>query len=166
MIRKIRAPWSWVETLSTRLLQLIVASLRWDSAAPRSGRSSIRAMQQNVWMSMLRSKKVIVIDTPDYSKTDRRLMAKDLEEIYWLWNHISRATELEDEVKPNFVIVIQKEMFHEHFFFDKMEKVELEPLRPEQMVEAYRKRFNTFDPFTEDVILNLARMSAEFSAAS
>jgi hypothetical protein len=34
-------------------------------------------------------------------------------------------------------------MFRGHFFFGKMEKVELEPLKPEQMVEAYRKRFKT-----------------------
>lgn len=58
-----------------------------------------------------------------------------------------------DRAKPNFVIVIQKEMFRDNFLFDKMEKVELE------MVEAYRKRFKAIDPFTEDALLNLARMS-------
>jgi DNA-binding MarR family transcriptional regulator len=57
------------------------------------------------------------------------------------------------------VVAIQKEMFRDHFFFDKMEKVELQPLRPMQMVEAYRKRFNSVDPFTEDALLSLARMS-------
>ena len=131
-----------------------------DWAAARLGRSSIRTLQQNVWMSILRSKKVILIDTPDYSKTDRRLMAKDLEEIYWLWNSLSQATYLEDETKPNIVIAIQKEMFRDHFFFvDKMEKVELESLKPEQMVEAYRRRFKAIEPFTEDALLSLARMS-------
>jgi len=50
-------------------------------------------------------------------------------------------------------------MFRGHFFFGKMEKVELEPLKPEQMVEAYRKRFETIKPFTEDALLALARMS-------
>jgi hypothetical protein len=45
-----------------------------------------------------------------------------------------------------------------HFFFDKMEKVELEPLKPEQMVEAYRKRFKkAIEPFTEDALFTLAR---------
>ena len=57
--------------------------------------------------------------------------------------------------------MIQKEMFRDHFFFDKMEKVELEPLKPEQMVEAYRKRFKkAIEPFTEDALLTLARMSS------
>ena len=51
-------------------------------------------------------------------------------------------------------------MFRDHFFFDKMEKVELEPLKPEQMLEAYRKRFKkSIEPFTEDALLTLARMS-------
>jgi hypothetical protein len=45
--------------------------------------------------------------------------------------------------RPGPILAIQKEMFYDHFFFDKMEKVELEPLKPEQMVEAYRKRFKT-----------------------
>jgi len=108
---------------------------------------------------MLRSKKTILIDTPDYSKTDRRLMAKDVEELYWLWNTLSQWETSDRKRKPNIVVVIQKEMFRDHFFFDKMEKVELEPLKPEQMVEAYRKRFKAIEPFTEDALLTLARMS-------
>jgi hypothetical protein len=55
-------------------------------AAARLGRSAIRGLQQNSWLNMLRKKKLILIDTPDCSKTDRRLMAKDLDETYWLWN--------------------------------------------------------------------------------
>jgi len=62
--------------------------------------------------------------------------------------------------RPGPILAIQKEMFRDHFFFDKMEKVELEPLKPEQMVEAYRKRFKkAIEPFTEDALLTLARMS-------
>jgi len=40
-----------------------------------------------------------------------------------------------------------------------MERVELEPLAPDQMLEAYLKGFGTADPFTEDALLTLARMS-------
>jgi len=97
---------------------------------------------------MLRSKKTILIDTPDYSKTDRRLMAKDVEELYWLWNTLSQWETSDRKRKPNIVVAIQKEMFRDHFFFDKMEKVELEPLKPEQMAEVYRKRFKVIEPFT------------------
>ena len=84
---------------------------------------------------MLRKKKLILIDTPDYSKTDRRLMAKDLDEIYWLWDFLSQSTPLEDGMKPNIVVAIQNEMFRDHFFFDKIEKVELEPLKPQHKMK-------------------------------
>jgi len=120
------------------------------------GRPAVRALQQTSWLNMLRKKKVILIDTPDYSKTDRRLMAKDLDEIYWLWNFVSQPATFEDDTKPTMIVAIQKEMFRDHFFFDKMEKIELEPLQPKDMVEAYEKRFKTYEPFTEDALL--ARM--------
>jgi DNA-binding transcriptional ArsR family regulator len=126
-----------------------------DWAAKMLGKSAIRTIQQVSWLNMLLDKKLILIDTPDYSKTDRRLMARDLDEIYWLWNTVSKAR----DSKPNFVVAIQKEMFRDHFFFDKMEKIELDPLEPGQMVGAYRKRFSATQPFTEDGLLTLARMS-------
>lgn len=50
-------------------------------------------------------------------------------------------------------------MFQRHYFFDKMQKIELQPLRPEQMLEAYKHRFKDTHPFTEDALLTLARMS-------
>jgi hypothetical protein len=53
----------------------------------------------------------------------------------------------------------RKEMFRDHFFFDKIVKLELEPLKREQMLEAYRKRFKGHEPFAEDALLTLARMS-------
>ena len=124
--------------------------------AERIGGAKIVRLRKYVWRGLLRSKHTIFIDMPDYSKTDRRLMAKDLEEIYWLWNslRLSDATP-----GPNLVIAIQKEMFSGHFFFDKMSMIELKPLQPNQMVEAYVKQFRTTKPFTDDALLTLARMS-------
>lgn len=110
-----------------------------------------------VWWEILRGKKTILIDMPDYSKTDKRAMAKDLEEIYWLWNYLSNS--LLRAPKPNLVIAIQKEMFRGHFFFDKMQRIELEPLQPSQMVEAYTRRFKGAEPFADDALLTLARLS-------
>lgn len=66
---------------------------------------------------------------------------------------------LEAKRRTNIIIAIQKEMFHDHFFLDKMQKVELKPLNPRQMLEAYLKRFKTTAPFTEDALLALAQMS-------
>jgi hypothetical protein len=120
-------------------------------------KATLGKLRQSAWLRMLRRSETILIDTPDYSKTDRRVMAKDLQEIYWLWNTLTSSSS--SSVPTNIVLAIQKEMFRDHFFFDKMEKVELEPLKPEQMVEAYRKRFKAIKPFTEDALLSLARMS-------
>ena len=123
----------------------------------RLDRATLRKLREAAWLRMLGLKETILIDTPDYSKTDRRLMAKDLEGVYWLWNAL--AASATSSVPPNIVLAIQKEMFRDHFFFDKMVKVELEPLKPEQMVDAYRKRFRTAEPFTDDALVTLARMS-------
>jgi len=40
-----------------------------------------------------------------------------------------------------------------------MEKIELEPLQPRQMFQAYLNRFRTARPFTEEGLLTVARMS-------
>jgi DNA-binding transcriptional ArsR family regulator len=100
-------------------------------------------------------KRLILIDTPDYSKTDKRAMARDLSEIYWLWNTLLRTS----VKKPNLIVAIQKEMFGGHFFFDKMFKIELEPLEPPELVKAYLGHFGSFKPFSEEALSLLARMS-------
>ena len=82
------------------------------------------------------------------------MAAKDLDEIYWLWSFFARLKK-----KPNLVVTVQKEMFGRHYFFDKMTKIELQPLRPGQMLEAYRLRFKVTDPFTEEALLMLGKIS-------
>ncbi len=119
------------------------------------GKSLVRKLRRVVWLEMLAKQTAILIDMPDYSKTDRRLMGKDLQEIYWLWNTLAGLGGGE----RNFVLAIQKEMFHDHFFFDKMIRVELDPLSPEQMVAAYKQHFQCTEPFTEEGLLTVARMS-------
>jgi len=119
------------------------------------GKNASEVLRRRTWLDILRGKKVILIDTPDYSRTDKRAMARDLNDIYRLWVNLSKTK----GQKPNIVLAVQKEMFGGHFFFDKMQKIELEPLQPEQMIEAYRKHFRTTEPFTEEALLTLARMS-------
>ena len=80
---------------------------------------------------------------------------RDLDEIYQLWTNLVNS----DTSKPNIVIAIQKEMFRDHFFLDKMEKIEIQPLPPEKMLEAYIKKFGSTYPFTEDALQTISRMS-------
>jgi len=140
--------------LDVQRLRAHPESLNFAWAEKILGRVVSNRLYQVVWLEMLGNAKTILIDMPDYSKTDRRLFAKDLDEIFWLWNHLAVSS----PKKPNMVITIQKEMFGRHFF-DKMTKLELHPLRPEQMLQAYVRRFKTTSPFTEDVLLTIARMS-------
>jgi hypothetical protein len=115
----------------------------------------VRRLREVAWMETLRTKNILLIDTPDYSKSDRRLMTKDLEETYWLWNTLASSS----SVQPSIVLAIQKEMFRDHFFFYKMRVIELRPLRPEQMIEAHMRRFKSLDPFTDEALSTVAGMS-------
>lgn len=118
-------------------------------------KNACEILRRRTWLNILLRKKVILIDTPDYSKTDKRAMAKDLNDIYWLWNTLTRKS----RNRPHLVLAVQKEMFRGHFFFDKMTKIELRPLGPNEMLEAYRRRFGMTEPFTQEALLTLARMS-------
>lgn len=120
------------------------------------GQRAMRSLLQVAWLSLLREQEIILIDTPDYSRTDRRSMVKDLDEIYSLWD---TSSSIFSGKSPNFVIAIQKELCKGHFFFGRMEMIELAPLTPMQMRSAYVQQFKTPWPFTEDALLTLARMS-------
>jgi hypothetical protein len=67
-------------------------------------KATVRSMRDVAWMETLQTKNILLIDTPDYWKSDRRLMAKDLEEIYWLWNALASSS----SIQPNIVLSIQK----------------------------------------------------------
>jgi hypothetical protein len=95
--------------------------------------------------------KCVFIDLPDYSKKSGSQMDKDLQNIADLW------------VKSNtlFVIGIQKEMFEtcRHFFMGKMSIIELKPLKPDEMVSAFKKKWKTVEPFTEEALTLIAQLS-------
>ena len=95
--------------------------------------------------------KCVFIDLPDYSKKSGGQMDKDLRNIADLW------------VKSNtlFVIGIQKEMFEtrRHFFMGKMSIIELKPLKPSEMLEAFKKKWTTTEPFTEEALTLIGQLS-------
>jgi GTPase SAR1 family protein len=131
---------------------LSVSDISWVEA--KLGKGAVQEIRRLVWLKVVRSTEVILIDTPDYSKTDKRRMDRDLEDIYWFWNELMSLG-----CVCTIVVAIQKEMFRDHFFLDKMKRFELTPLPAEKMVEAYRLRFESTYPFSEDALRALARMS-------
>jgi hypothetical protein len=86
---------------------------------------------------MFLAMRTILIDTQDYSRTDRRMMARDLGDVCWLWDSVNKRA-FASRRMSDFVIAVQKEMFRDHFFFDKMEKVELEPLSQNRWLRLTR----------------------------
>lgn len=96
--------------------------------------------------------KTLFIDMGDYSKASRGSMNRHLEQIRNLWLSTRRYN-------VTIVVSIQKEMFSGHFLFGKIDAVELEPLKPSQLVEAYKGFWQTSKPFTEKALLLLAQLS-------
>jgi len=117
------------------------------------GKGLIERLRHESFLQALGCASVILIDLPDYSKTDMRRVSSDLEAIYWIWDELARHPK-----PPNIVITFQKEMFRGHYFLGKMNRIDLKPKR-EKLIEAYKRRFPNQEVFTDDALLLLARMS-------
>ena len=111
-------------------------------------------LTKRAWIEMLSQMSLILIDMPDYSRTDRRQMARDLGEVFSLWN-----TLLAEESEANIVITVQKEMMGGHFFLNKMHVDEIQPLSADQVAQLYLKTFRESFPYTRDALKRLAVMS-------
>jgi hypothetical protein len=101
----------------------------------------------------------VLIDTPDYAAKDIRKISKDLDGIHNVWADV-RRTPL-TYCGTNFVIFFQKELVKraDHFFLRKMDKVDLNPLKPDELLEAFHLRFATDEPFTLESLTLIADLS-------
>ena len=100
----------------------------------------------------------ILIDMPDYTKSTAHSMNRDIDNVQQLWQRI----QAEDKRKEiSFIIAFQKEMVmkHPHFFIGKMDIVTLKPLKPEELIEAYKLHNKTIEPFTEDALRLIGELS-------
>ena len=140
-------------------LSKLLKSFNIVEAEKRLGESLVERLRYEAFIRTIGEAEVIFIDLPDYSRTDMRRVSSDLEAIYWLWNDFSQFPGPAFNDSPNIVISFQKEMFRDHYFLGKMNRIELKPLKPQMLVEAYGKRFPNSIIFTEDALLLLAGMS-------
>lgn len=115
-------------------------------------KAKIKVITEDAVTQYISSRKALLIDLPDYTKTDKRLMTRDLTEIQALWEKLSSK-------EVNIVISVQKELFSGHFFFGKMNVVELQLLKPEELMHVFKTRFSNCDLITDDALLLLGRLS-------
>jgi len=131
-----------------------LASFDFTEAERTLGKALVERLRYESFLRTLAKAKTILIDLPDYSKTDIRRVTTDLETIHWIWNGLTQTPN-----QPNIVISFQKELFRGHFFLGKMNRVDLMPFRPEALLKFYEKRFNGTEPFTQEALLMIAKMS-------
>ena len=121
------------------------------------GKNESKKVMQEAIISTLAFTRYVFIDLPDYSKKTKSAMNEDLSTVENLWK---RATAIAgDDMATIFVIGIQKEMYGGHFLFGKMINVELSPMKVEEMVEAYKQKWATIEPFTEEALRLIAQKS-------
>jgi hypothetical protein len=101
--------------------------------------------------------KAIFIDLPDYNKTNLQRMGKDVDELQRMWNYFMERPSM----KASFLITVQKEIIMKkpHFFFGKVMWNALKPLTAEQLLEAYLQKWKSYEPFTEDALRLIAKLS-------
>jgi hypothetical protein len=116
------------------------------------GKGEVRKIErQAVWDYFNAECRCILIDLPDYTKADKRLMARDLLEVQNLWERVG--------AKQNIILAVQKELFSGHFFFGKMDVIELKPIKPEEFLKVFKTQFPNCNLIMDDAILLLGNLS-------
>ena len=115
-----------------------------------------KIMERAVYWALSEAR-YLFIDLPDYSKSSRRNMIRDLRDVEALWKKLQQ--EPFEQTNQILVVGCQKELFKGHFFFGKMDVVEIESLKPEELVEAYKRKWEDVKPFTQDALFLIAELS-------
>ena len=118
----------------------------------------VRELEMEALRRLLESQKVIMIDMPDYPRHDRRLIARDLDNIAGLWNRLMVSAQAKE---TSLIVFIQKETFSaaDHFFYGKCDIIPLMPLTLRQLLDAYIIKWRSYAPFTEEALQYIAKMS-------
>ena len=121
-------------------------------------KGKIKELMKEAIYSELGNARYILIDMPDYTKSTAHSMNRDINNVQDLWQKL-QADDKRQEI--SFIIAFQKEMVmkHPHFFIGKLDVVTLKPLKPEELIEAYKLRNETIEPFTEDTLRLIGELS-------
>jgi hypothetical protein len=125
----------------------------------RIGAEAMQSIRMKEMKWKLREANVILIDLPDYDRSSTAQMRKDLASIqeWWERNFVDHSGEKPQET--SLVIFFQKELYRGHFLMGKLDVYELKPLTPQQLVDCYKKSFNSTAPFTEEALMTIAKVS-------
>jgi plasmid maintenance system antidote protein VapI len=123
-------------------------------------RHVIHQLEEDALTTLIDRQRLILIDMPDYPKHDRRLIARDLDEIQGLWNRLMSHPDV-GKTDVTIVVFIQQETFDraDHFLYGKMDLISLMPLTASQLLEAYARKWGSYEPFNEDALQYIGKMS-------
>ena len=126
-----------------------------------------KIMRDEAIFSYVAMAHTVIIDLPDYSRKDHRLMNKDINDVQELWKRGILESESLMGGNLNLVYTLQKETLGGHYFTGKGGIVEIRPFTAGELVSAYSKIWEKefasagIDlrtwPFEEKALLYLAR---------
>lgn len=107
----------------------------------------------------------LIIDTADFNKTKTNELDHHIKQIQELWNIIyENYNEFDTEynLHINIVVFLQQEIYdrYRHFFIGKFKPVYfVEPFKPLTLVNFYKHKFGSSDPFSPEALTELAVLS-------
>ena len=167
--RKLKIAPEWISGMLVIYKEQKTADLRYkarkpiDDVAPIEaleavlGKDTLNEIKHNLFNNFLRTATHIFIDLPDYSKNNIQSLNKDVDELQHMWQEFN-----DRNLNMNFIISAQQEIIMKkpHYFFGKFnEWFEIKPLTPDQLLEAYSQKWKSFEPFNEDSLRLIAKLS-------
>ncbi len=104
----------------------------------------------------IKHRRFFLVDLPDYRTGSSSRMARDLDGIDKLWYDMRYG---EDYGKKHLIVAVQKEMFRGHYLFGKGQVFWLRPLRSDELLTFYWRRFGSGYPFSRDSLTLVAVLS-------
>jgi len=119
-----------------------------------------KEIERLAWLNAVQTKDTILIDFPDYSRTNQTQMVRDLDDFaHWWETNVLSDSEGVYRQKANVVIFFQKELFSGHFLFGKFDVFELKPVNPKVMFDILKVNCGSIEPFLPETLEYIAKLS-------
>jgi len=124
-----------------------------------ASREERREVEKYALLDAIQTKDVILIDFPDYSKTNQSQMVRDLNEFAKWWEGLVALADNVYTHDVNVVVFFQKELFSGHFLFGKFDVFELKPMDSALLMQILKHNCGGIEPFTKEALEYLAGLS-------